>query len=409
MSKATTWFGAALVAALAAASMPLHQAGAQTVPGVTPTEILLGGTHPYSGPASAYSSIGKGILAYFAYIDDRGGVYGRKIVYKDLDDGYDPPRTLQDVRQLVEQDHVFAIFDSLGTAPNAVIRPYLNQRGIPQLFVATGATMFGQDAQKYPWTIGWQPNYQDESKIFTKYLLQHEPNAKIGVLYQNDDYGQDYLKGLTDALGPKTSQIVKSVSYEVTDPDVESQIASLKSSGADTVFIFATPKFSIQAMVEIAQLGWKPTIYLNSVSNSPVIMQAATHAGGAAATNGVISAVYLKDPSDPLWAKDPAIVLYKQILAKYSPGANPADGNYLYGMAVANTMIQTLKMAGPNPTRANVMQAAIHLHDAHNPFLLPGIVVQDSPTDRYPLRDEELERYDAGIWSPFGGLITARQ
>jgi branched-chain amino acid transport system substrate-binding protein len=409
MSIRKTWFLTAIITAVVLATTLCLPTSAQNVPGVTSTEILLGGTHPYSGPASAYAPIGKGILAYFAYVDDHGGVYGRKIVYKDEDDAYNPPQTLQLVRQLVEQDHIFAMFDPLGTPPNTVLRPYLNDNKIPQLFVATGATTWGADAAKYPWTIGWQPDYRDESAIFAKYLMAHQPNAKIGVLYQNDDYGQDYLGGLTAALGSKASQIVKSVSYEVTDPDVTSQIASLKSSGADTVFIFATPKFSVQALVTISKLSWKPLIFLNSVSNSQTIMRATTSAGGPAATNGVISAIYLKDPSDPAMASDPGIKLYKAILAKYSPGADPADGNYLYGMAVAFTMVDSLKKAGKDLTRDDVMQAAIHLHETDNPFLLPGIIVADSPTDRFPIREEELIRYDAGLWHPFGGLITARR
>ncbi len=403
MSKRFTWI--TTIVAVLALAVPT---GAQSVPGVSSTEILLGGTHPYSGPAAAYASVGKGAIAYFDYINDKGGVDGRKIVYKDMDDAYNPPQALQLTRQLVEQDHVFAMFDPLGTPSNATIRPYLNDNKVPQLFVATGATMFGADYAKYPWTIGWQANYHDEATIFAKYLLTHQPNAKIAVLYQNDDFGQDYLGSLTKALGSKGGQIVKSVSYEVTDPDVTSQIASLKSTGADTIFIFATPKFAIQSLVTIAKMGWKPTIYMTSVSASQAIMRAATKVGGADATNGVISANYLKDPSNPAMADDPGVKLYQSILAKYAPGADPSDVNYLYGMAVAYTMVDTLKKAGKNPTREAVMQAATHLNETDNPFLYPGVSVNTSPTDRFPIREEVLIRYDNGLWQPFGGLITAR-
>ncbi|HTX57611.1 MAG TPA: ABC transporter substrate-binding protein [Candidatus Acidoferrales bacterium] len=401
------WFIAmvALVALVSTIAVPL---AAQDVPGVTATQILLGGTHPYSGPAAAYAPVGKGALAYFSYVNDHGGVNGRKIVYEDKDDGYNPAQTVQIVRQLVEQDHVFAIFDSLGTPPNLAIRQYLNDNKVPQLFVATGATVFGADYKKYPWTIGWQPNYHDEATIFGKYLLDHKPNAKVGILYQNDDYGQDLLSGLTHELGSKSNLIVKTASYEVTDPDVTSQIESLKSSGADTVFIFATPKFAIQALVTISKLSWKPLIFLNSVSASQSIMRIATKVGGPAATNGVISAVYLKDPSDPLWATDDGMKLYEDIMAKYLPGADASDANYLYGMAVAYTMVDVLKRAGRDLTREKVMQVVTHLHESPNPFVLPGIAVSITPTDRFPMREEEMMRYDAGMWNPFGGLISSR-
>ncbi|HTU69847.1 MAG TPA: ABC transporter substrate-binding protein [Candidatus Baltobacteraceae bacterium] len=408
MSKRNTWFGTAIIAVIALTLTLGIPSGAQSVPGVTPTQILLGGTHPYSGPAAGYAPIGKGILAYFAYVNDHGGVYGRKIVYEDKDDAYNPPQTVQLVRQMVEQDHVFAIFDSLGTPPNIAIRPYLNDNKVPQLYVATGATQFGADYKQYPWTIGWQANYHDEATIFAKYLLKTTPNAKIGVLYQNDDFGEDLLDGLKSGLGAKANQIVKEASYEVTDPDVTSQIASLKASGADTVFIFATPKFAIGAMVTIAKMSWKPVVYLNSVSNAIPFMQAATSAGGPAATNGVISAIYLKDPTDPGYANDPGVKLYRAILAKYSPGANAADADYLYGMAVAFTMVDTLKMAGKDLTREGVMRAATHLHETDNPFVFPGILVSTTPTDRFPIRQEALIRYENGAWKRFTGLFSNR-
>lgn len=408
MSNRKVWLGAGIAAIFVASFALSAPVWSQQVVGVTDTTILLGGTHPYSGPASAYSSIGKGAIAYFDYVNDHGGVDGRKITYKDMDDGYSPPRAVQDVRQLVEGDRVFAIFNELGTPTSSETRPYLNENKVPQLFLATGASTWGSDAKKYPWTIGWQPDYPDESAIYAKYLMQHNKNAKIGVLYQNDDYGKDYLNGLITALGPKKSQIVKSLSYETSDPTVSSQVAAIKNSGADTFFIFATPKFSVQAMVAVAQLGWKPLVFLNNVSNSQSVMGAATKAGGPAATNGVISTWYLKDPSDLDLQNDPGVKLEKEILAKYEPGSDYTDAFYLYGMGAAFTMVDALKMAGKNLTRDSVMQAATHLHETDNPFVYSGVVVETTPTDRFPIRQEVLSRYLNGHWVDFGGLINAR-
>ena len=409
MSPRRGWLISSIVGIVALSVAATLPATGQSVPGVTSTQILLGGVHPYSGPASAYSSIGKGAKAYFDYINDtKGGVYGRKIVYKDLDDGYNPPQSLQLTKQLVEQDKVFAMFNPLGTPVNTVLRPYLNENKVPQLFVATGATTWALDSAKFPWTIGWQPDYQAESIVYAKYVLQHEPNAKIGVIYQNDDYGQDYLNGLIKGLGAKQNMIVKSVSYEVSDPDVSSQIASLKASGADTVFIFATPKFSTQSLVAIAKLTWKPTIYLNVVSNTQTVMRPATQQGGAAATNGVISIQYLKDPSDPSNANDAGVKLEHEILAKYVSGADPNDGFYLYGMGAAFTMVDALTKAGKNLSREGIMQAALHLHETDNPFVLPGMIVQTSPGDHFPIRQMQLSKYSDGKWVTFGTLISAR-
>jgi branched-chain amino acid transport system substrate-binding protein len=381
----------------------------QAEPGVSASEIIIGGTGPLSGPASAYGTIGEGASAYFSYINDKGGVNGRKITYKDLDDAYSPPQTVQLVKQLVEQDHVFAIFNSLGTAPNIAIRPYLNDEKVPQLFVASGASMWGSDGAKYPWTIGWRPDYQAEAIAYARYLLKESPNAKIGVLYQNDDYGQDYLTGLTKGLGAKANMIVKAVSYEVTDTDVTSQIANLKNSGAGNLAIFATPKFSVQAMVTAAEMSWKPAIYLNSVSNSQTVMRAAIGAGGAAATNGVLTTAYVKDPADPRWANDPGMKLYRRIMAKYLPSADTSDGFYLYGMGAAETLVDVLAKGGKNPTRAKVMDATLHLNEPHNIALIPGMLVQTSPADRFPVRQEQLARYEGGTWKLFGSIVDARK
>jgi len=383
--------------------------GSQAEPGITSTEILIGGTHPFSGPASAYGNIGKGIQAYFTYVNDGGGVNGRKITYKDLDDGYSPPQTVQLTHQLVEQDHVFAIFDSLGTAPNTAIRPYLNEQKVPQVFVATGASTWGADYVKYPYTIGWQPDYQSESVVYAKYILAHTPNAKIAILSQNDDYGQDYIAGLNRGLGSKTSLIVKAVTYETTDPDVTSQIANLKSSGADTLMIFATPKFAIQALITVAKLGWHPTIYLNNVAVSQTYFAIITKNGGADAINGMLTALYLKDSTDPKYAADKGIQLYKTIMAKYLPSGDTSDGNYIYGMSIAYTMVDSLQKAGKDLTRAKLMDAVVHLDEHNNPFLLPAVFVQTSPTQRFPINELQLFKYESGKLVPAGPVIEARR
>ena len=397
----------AMVLGLALAAGAACPVSAENAPGVTNTQIVLGGLHPFSGPASAYGAFGKGAEAYFDYVNDNGGVNGRKITYKDLDDAYSPPQAVQLTRQLVEQDNVFAMFNTLGTPSNTAIRPYLNQKEVPQLFVATGATTWAKDAARYPWTIGWQPDYQSESIIYAKNLLKKNPNAKIAVLYQNDDYGKDYLAGLEKGLGSKTNLIVKTASYEVTDPDVTSQIANLKSSGADTFFIFATPKFSAQALVAVAQKSWHPRTYLNNVSASDSVMKAATTQGGPGATNGVISTLYWKDPGDQKWAHDSGMLLYRKIMAKYEPGADVSNGFYTIGMGVAYTMVDTLEKAGKDLTREKVMDAATHLDETNNPFLITGIVVRTTPQDRFPITQEQLVRYESGRFVPFGSIIQA--
>jgi len=377
-------------------------------PGITPTEIMLGGLHPYSGLASAYGAIGKGAQAYFAYINDNGGVHGRKIVYKDLDDAYSPPQAVQLAKQLVEQDHVFAMFNTLGTPSNTAIRPYLNQHQVPQMFVATGASTWGADATKFPWTIGWQPDYQSEAIIYAHYLMKEDSNAKIAVLYQNDDYGEDYLTGLKAGLGRRADAIVKTATYEVTDPTVASQVAALKASGANAFFIFATPKFSIQAMVAAAQQSWHPRTFLNTVSNSQTTMKAASSAGGSAATQGIISVQYLKDPAEPKWDGDAGMKLYRAIVARYMPGADPSNGYFLYGMGAAYTMVDCLQRAGRNLTRQRVMDAATHLNERENPFVISGIIVRTTPNNRFPIGQEQVASYDGTRFSLLGSLIGAR-
>jgi len=404
-----TTLGLAFAAAIGIVASSFHAARAEdAVPGVTPTEIVLGGTHPYSGPASAYGVIGKGIDAYFAYVNDHGGVYGRKITYKDQDDAYNPAQTVQLVKGLVEQDHVFAMFNTLGTPPNMAIRQYLNDNKVPQLFISSGADAWGEESAKYPWSVGFNPDYEAEAIVFAKSILATNPKAKIAVIYQNDDMGNDYLIGLKKGLGPKASQIVKAASYEVSDPDVRSQMATLQSSGADTLIIAATPKFAIQAMVDRGQLSWKPVTYLSNISAAKTMMVTASKSGGDGAVDGVISDAYTLDPTSATLANSAGMKLYREVLSKYGNGLDPNNAFVLYGMAAAYTMVDTLKKAGKDLTRAKVMDAAIHL-DEKNPFLWPGVSVTISPTDRFAIRELQLIKYQNDQWDPTGSVIDARK
>ncbi len=378
-------------------------------PGLSANEIVIGGDHPFSGPASAYGNIGKGIGIYFDYVNDHGGVNGRKVKWIDRDDAYSPPQAVQVVHQLVEQDNVFAIFDSLGTQVNTTIRPYLNEQKIPQLFVATGATTFGADYKQFPWTIGWQPDYQAEAIIYAQDVLRNHPKAKIGVLYQNDDYGADLMTGLKTGLGSHGDLIVKTASYETTDASVSSQISELKSAGCDTLMIFATPKFAIQAMVAKAQQSWAPLTYLNNVANAIPYMRAATRIGGPGAVSGTITTVYLKDPANHArFAGDTGMKLYREMMSKYAPGADEDDGNYIYGTSIAYTFVDCLRRAGRDITRAKLMDAAIHLAERDNPFVYPGVVVSTSPSYRFPISQMIAAKWLDTDWSPEGLLIDAK-
>ncbi len=411
MKKRNVFVASTTLVALALAACggtPGGQGAVTKDPGITDTTIVLGGTHPTTGGASVYGTIGKAVEAYFGYINDQGGVNGRKITYKNLDDGYNPPQTVQLTKQLVEQDQVFAMFNGLGTPPQTAVQPYLNQKKVPQLFVATGASKWGLDYKTNPWTIGWQPNYVSESIIYAKHLLNINPNAKIAVLYQNDDYGQDYLDGLTKGLGSKQSLIVKKQSYESTAADVRSEVATLKASGADTLFIFATPKYSGQALGTANALGWHPTVYLNNVSAPQSFMNAVTKAAGPAATNGVISSAYLKDPADPKWDTDEAVKLYRQIMAKYYPSGDVNDQFNFYGMGASWTMVDVLKKAGKNPTRQGVIDIVTSLNEKDNPFVLPGVVIKTTASDHFPITQSQLERFEQGKWVLFGDLIDTR-
>ena len=372
-------------------------------PGVTDSEIKIGQTMPYSGPASAYGTIGKSEIAYFKMINDQGGINGRKINLISLDDSYSPPRTVEQIRKLVEEEQVLFTFQTLGTAANTAIQKYLNAKQVPQLFVATGATKWG-DPTRFPWTMGWQPTYQHESQIYAKYLLQTKPDAKIGVLYQNDDYGKDYLKGFKDGLGDKAAKmIVAEVTYEPSDATVDSQIVTLQGSGADTFFNITTPKFAAQAIRKSYDIGWRPLQLLNVVSTS---VAAVLQPAGLEKSVGLISIGYVKDPTDPLWKDDKAVKDYLAIMKKYYPDGNTNDSLNIYGMSVAQTLVQVLKQCGDDLTRENVMRQAANLKDLEIPTLLPGIRINTSPTDFYPIEQVQLIRFDGKTWVRFGELLT---
>ncbi len=372
-------------------------------PGVTATEIKIGQTMPYSGPVSAYATIGRAEAAYFAMINEQGGVNGRKINLISLDDSYSPPKTVEQTRKLVEEEGVLLIYSPLGTPTNTAIHKYLNEKKVPQLFVATGATKWG-DPQHFPWTMGWQPTYQIEGRIYAKYLLEHNPNARIGVLYQNDDYGKDYLRGLKDGLGDRAaSMIVKEVSYEVTDPTIDSQIVSLQAAGVDVFYDVTTPKFAAQAIRKTHDIGWKPLHLLNSVSSS---VAAVLEPAGLDKSVGVVTALYLKDPTDPQWQNDQSYRDWLAWMKKYYPEGNIADGFNVYGYSSAMTLVDMLKRCGNDLTRENVMKQAAHL-DFALPMLLPGIKVTTSPTDFYPIKQMRLARFDGKNWQLFGEVTTA--
>jgi ABC-type branched-subunit amino acid transport system substrate-binding protein len=375
-------------------------------PGVSPSTVVLGGTVPLTGEAAAFGSVGPGAKAYFDYVNASGGVNGRKIDYRYYDDAYNPAQTVQLTRKLVEQDRVFAIFGSVGTANNLAIRDYLNAAKVPQLFVADGSQQIGRSSARYPWTMGFLMSYRGEGDVYGKNIVRTRPRAKLAVLYENTDLGRDMLTGLTRAIAGKGPRLVARQSYELTSSDVSSQVARLKSSGADTLLLFATPKFFLQAVVATQKLGWKPQLYIASVSIEPGIMAIARF-NAPTLTKGALSIAFVKNPNDPVWAKDRTVALYRTIMRKYDPAGKPTDVYNWYGMTVAWTMVQTLRKAGPNLTRAGVLHAAQHL-DLTNPFLLPGIRLQTSPTDYRPLEQVYLYRYDNQQWVKTSGILHAR-
>jgi ABC-type branched-subunit amino acid transport system substrate-binding protein len=400
----------AAVAVTAALGAAAATAGSSADPGISAGEILLGGTTPLSGSAAAYASVARGADGYFKYVNARGGVNGRKITYKYVDDAYNPAQTIQATRQLVEQDKVFAIFNALGTEHNEAIREYLNATKVPQLFAASGATSFGADVERYPYTIGFQPSYQAEGWVYGKYLARTAPASRIAVLFQNDSYGKDLLVGLKRGLARSKAKVIAAEPYEVTASDVGSQVAKLKSSGANTFAIFATPKFAIQAYVFANKLGWRPKLTINNaVSSASNIMTLASEGGANKVVPGSLSIQFLKDPTDPKWAKDKAVALYRQIMKQYVAGGNPNDVYHLYGMAAAWTTVEALKRSGKEPTRAALVKAVSNMSFTTNPFLLPGIALKTSgTTDHFPIEQMVLSRYVKGGWKSFGGLWSYR-
>jgi branched-chain amino acid transport system substrate-binding protein len=389
-------------AAAAVAAAGWRPAAADT-PGVTGTEIKIGNTMPYSGPVSSYSPIGKIETAFFDMVNAQGGVAGRKINFISLDDGYSPPKTVEDVRRLVEEDQVAFLFNTLGTPTNTAIVRYLNQKKVPHLFVATGAAKWG-DYKEYPWTTGFQPDYRTEAQIYAKYILKQKPNAKIAVLYQNDDFGKDYLVGLRAVFGDRYAKMATEATYEPTDPTIDSQVATLQASGADVLVVAAAPKFAAQAIRKVYDLGWKPLFLMTNVSIS--VASVLTPAGPEKAV-GMISTGYLKDPTDHQWDNDAGMQEWRGFMAKYMPGADLTDANYVYGYAAAKTMLQVLKQCNGNFSRENIMKQAESLHDLVLPTVLPGIKASTGHTDHRPIKAMQLERWDGKTWVLFGDIIAA--
>ena len=373
-------------------------------PGASDTEIKLGNTNPYSGPASSYGTIGRCETAFFKMINEQGGINGRKINFISYDDAYSPPKTVEQVRKLVESDEVLFMFNPLGTPTNSAIHKYLNQKKIPHVFVGTGATKWG-DPEHYPWTMGFQPSYQSEGQIYARYILDKHPNAKIGVLFQNDDYGKDYLKGLKDGLGAKAaSMIVLAESYETSEPTIDNHIVKFKSINADVFFDVTTPKFAAQAIKKMAEIGWKPLHLLNNVSSSiGSVMKPAGYESG----QGVISAAYLKDVADAQWDNDPGMKEFLAFLEKDFPEGNKLDGLIVTGYGVAQTLVQVLKQCGDNLTRENVMKQAASLKDYRTEVLLPGIKINTGPTDFAPISSLQLMRFKGEKWELFGDVANA--
>jgi len=382
----------------------LAAAAGQYGPGASDTEVKIGNTMPYSGPASAYGIIGKTEAAYFAMINQQGGINGRKINFISRDDGYSPPKTVEQVRQLVEQDEVLFLFSTLGTPTNTAIHTYLNDNKVPQLFVATGADQWN-DPTHFPWTMGLIPSYGTEAHIYARYILKNLPGAKIAVLYQNDDFGKDYLNGLRDGLGDKAAKmIVATQSYETTDPTVDSQVVALQGSGADVLLTAAIPKFAAQAIRKVYDSGWKPTHFLTSVSNSVgTVMKSAGYEKGV----GIISAAFAKDPTDPQWQDTAEYKEWLAFMKKYNASANTSDVQGAIGYTYAQTMVAVLKACGDNLTRENVMKQAASLHNVAPPMLLPGITLSTSATDFAPIKRMQLEKFDGTTWKLFGEVISA--
>jgi branched-chain amino acid transport system substrate-binding protein len=393
-------FSTAVIAFAAMSGSALAQKKYDT--GATDTEIKIGNIMPYSGPASAYGVIGKTEEAYFKKINAEGGINGRKINFVSYDDGYSPPKAVEQARKLVESDEVLLVFNSLGTPSNSAIQKYLNAKKVPQLFVATGATKWN-DPKDFPWTMGWQPSYQSEARIYAKYLLKEKPDAKIAILYQNDDFGKDYLKGLKDGLGAKASMIIAEESYETTEPTVDNHIVKLKATGADVFISITTPKFAAQAIKKLAEIEWKP---LHIVSNVSASVGSVIKPAGFENAQGILSAAYAKDGADSQWDNDPGMKKFFAFLEKYFPEGNKLDGSVVYGYGAAQTMVKVLEMCGDNLTRENVMKQAASLKDFTPDTLLPGVKINTSATDFAPIEQLQMMRFKGEKWDLFGDIIS---
>jgi branched-chain amino acid transport system substrate-binding protein len=393
-------FSAAIIAFAATSTGAFAQKKYDT--GATDTEIKVGNIMPYSGPASAYGVIGKTEEAYFKMINAQGGINGRKINFVSYDDAYSPPKAVEQVRKLVESDEVLVVFNPLGTPSNSAIQKYLNSKKVPQLFVATGATKWN-DPKNFPWTMGWQPSYQSEAHIYAKYLMKEKPNAKIGVLYQNDDFGKDYLKGLKDGFDAKASMIVAEESYETSEPTIDNHVVKLKSSGADVFISITTPKFAAQAIKKIAEIDWKP---LQIVSNVSASVGGVMKPAGFENAQGILSAAYAKDGADPQWDNDPDMKKFFAFLEKYYPEGNKLDGSVVFGYGAAQTLVRVLEMCGDNLTRENVMKQAASLKDFTPDTLLPGVKINTSPTDFAPIAQLQMMRFKGEKWELFGDIIS---
>jgi branched-chain amino acid transport system substrate-binding protein len=397
-----------LIAAIAAGAIAFASTGGALAQkkyddGASDTEIKIGNIMPYSGPASAYGVIGKIETAYFNKINAEGGINGRKINFISYDDGYSPPKAVEQARKLIESDEVLFIFNPLGTASNSAIEKYMNAKKVPQLFVATGATKW-DEPKEFPWTMGWQPSYQSEARIYAKFLMKEKPGAKIAVLYQNDDFGKDYLKGLKDGFGAKSSMIVAEEGYETSEPSIDGHIVKLKASGADVFISITTPKFAAQAIKKLAEMNWTPLHIVSNVSSS---VGGVIKPAGFENSQGILSANYAKDASDPQWDNDPGMKKFFDFLAKYSPDANKLDGSVAYGYGAAQTMVKVLEMCGDDLTRENVMKQAASLRGFAPDLTLPGVTINTSATDFAPIKQLQMMRFKGEKWELFGDIISA--
>jgi branched-chain amino acid transport system substrate-binding protein len=393
----------AMASALLLALAAVMPARAENAPGVSASEIKIGQTMPYSGPVVAYSALGKGELGYFKMLNEQGGVNGRKVNMTSLDDGYVPTKTVEQTRKMIEQDGVAFDFSSIGTATNTSIQKYLNQKQIPQLFVGSGASKWN-NPKEYLWTMGGVlTSFRAEAAIYTRYILKNQPNAKIAILFQNDDYGKDYILGVKDVLGDKYGTVVTEASYEFTDPTVDSQVVSLQGSGANALIVAATPKFAAQTIRRVYEIGWKPMFFMSSVS---IWVNSVLVPAGVEKAVGLLSGAYYKDPADPSWATDPGIEEWRAFMRKYMPDTDISDQNYVNAYGTAYTLVQVLKQCGNDLSRENIMRQAANLKDLDVPVLLPGIKVNTSPTNYSPIRDMQLMRWDGTRWVRFGNVVS---